>query len=46
MERQTQAPTLIDAVIHDIGDPKMTAKLDKLGATVPWDQLTAPILAA
>ncbi len=45
MERETQAPTLIDAVIHDLGDPTMTAKLDKLNAVVPWDKLAAPILA-
>jgi len=45
MERQTQPHTLIDAVIADIGDPTMTAKLDKLNAAVPWDKLAAPILA-
>lgn len=45
MERKTQAPTLIDAVIHDIGDPTMTAKLDQLDKAVPWDKLAAPILA-
>lgn len=45
MERKTQPPTLIDAVIHDIGDPTMTARLDQLDRAVPWDQLAAPILA-
>jgi len=45
MERKTQAPLLIDAVIHDIGDPRMTAKLDQLDKAVPWDQLAAPIQA-
>jgi transposase, IS5 family len=43
MERKTQAPMLIDAVIHDIGDPRMTAKLDQLDRAVPWDKLAAPI---
>ena len=37
MERQTQEPMLIDAVIHDIGDPRMTAKLAQLDKAVPWD---------
>jgi len=45
MERKTQAPMLIDAVIHDIGDPKMTARLDQLDQAVPWDKLAAPISA-
>ena len=45
MERKTHAPTLIDAVIDDLGDPKMTAKLDQLDKAVPWDKLAAPILA-
>ena len=45
MERKTQEPMLIDAVIHDIGDPKMAAKLDQLDKAVPWDKLAAPIQA-
>jgi len=45
MERKSQAPTLIDAVIHDIGDPKMTARLDQLDRAVPWAKLAAPIQA-
>lgn len=45
MERKTQPPTLIDAVIHDIGDPTITATLGQLDRGVPWDQLAAPILA-
>lgn len=45
MERKNQAPLLIDAVISDIGDPKMTAKLDQLDKAVPWGKLAAPIRA-
>ena len=45
LERPTQAPTLMEAVIHDIGDPKMTAQLDQLDRAVPWEQLAAPIPA-
>jgi len=45
MERKSQEPTLIDAVIHDIGDPRMTARLDQLDKAVPWDKLAAPIRA-
>lgn len=45
MERKTQEPTLIDAVIQDIGDPRMSAKLDRLDKAVPWDKLAAPIQA-
>ncbi|MCE9589043.1 MAG: transposase [Planctomycetes bacterium] len=45
MERKSQAPTLIDAVIHDIGDPNMTARLDQLDRAVPWAKLAAPIQA-
>jgi len=45
MERKSQAPKLIDAVIHDIGDPKMTARLDQLDRAVPWAKLAAPIQA-
>lgn len=45
MERIIQQPTLIDAVIADIGDPTMTAKFDRLNAVVPWDKLAAPIQA-
>ena len=45
MERTTQPATLIDAVIDDIGDPKMMAKLNKLDYAVPWETLAKPILA-
>ncbi len=45
MERTTQPATLIDAVIDDIGDPKMMAKLNKLDDAVPWETLAQPILA-
>ncbi|MCX5658688.1 MAG: hypothetical protein NTW19_03075, partial [Planctomycetota bacterium] len=45
MERQTQEPMLIDAVLHDIGDPRRTARLDQLDRAVPWAKLAAPIQA-
>lgn len=45
MERTTQPPTLIDAVIDDLGDPKIMAKFDTLDGAVPWEKLAAPILA-
>ncbi|MCX5659615.1 MAG: IS5 family transposase [Planctomycetota bacterium] len=45
MERKTQAPMLMDAVIHDLGDPKMMAKLGQLDRAVPWAKLAAPIQA-
>ena len=45
MECQIQAPTRIDAVIHDLGAPTMTARLDQLDQAVLRDQLAAPILA-
>jgi IS5 family transposase len=44
MERKAQAPTLIDAVIDDLGDPKMAAQLNQLDQAVPWDKLAGPIL--
>lgn len=45
MERKSQEPTLMDAVIQDLGDPRMTARLDRLDQVVPWDKLAAPIRA-
>lgn len=45
MERKTKPPTFIDSAMQDLGDPRMSAKLDRLGQAVPWDKLAAPILA-
>lgn len=36
MERKSQEPTLMDAVIQDIGAPRMTARLNRLDQVAPW----------
>jgi IS5 family transposase len=45
MERRRSEPTLIDAYVSDLGDPKIRAKLARLDAVVPWERLAVPIRA-
>ena len=43
MERKHAEPTLMDGYLADLGDPKMTAKLDQLDRLIPWQKLAKPI---
>ena len=45
MERRRSEPTLMDAYVSDLGDPKIRAKLGRLEAVVPWERLAEPIRA-
>ena len=45
MERRRSEPTLMDAYVSDLGDPKIRAKLARLEAVVPWERLAVPIRA-
>lgn len=45
MERRRTQPTLMDAWVSDLGDPKLRAKLARLDAAVPWERLAEPIRA-
>lgn len=43
MERRPTQPTLMDAYVSELGDPKLRAKLARLKAAVPWARLAEPI---
>lgn len=45
MERRRTQPTLMDGYIGGLGDPRVSAKLDRLDAAVPWAFLAEPIHA-
>ena len=45
MERRRSEPTLMDAYVSDLGDPKIRAKLARLDTVVPWERLAVPIRA-
>lgn len=45
MERRRTEPTLMDAYVCELGDPKVRAKLGRLNAAVPWSKLAEPIRA-
>jgi len=45
MERRRTQPTLMDAYVCELGDPKLRAKLACLNAAVPWAKLAEPIRA-
>lgn len=45
MERKTHEPMLIDGLTAELGDPRMTVQLRRLGGAVPWAKLAEPIRA-
>jgi IS5 family transposase len=45
MERRRTQPTLIDGFVSELGDPKLRAKLARLNAAMPWEQLAELIRA-
>jgi IS5 family transposase len=44
-ERRNQPPSLMDALVVDLGGPVAMAKLQRLDAATPWDRLLEPILS-